>query len=247
MLESVNFLGLKVTKTDPTQLIDFITQNKSKNLLINYLNVYGFNLAYENQDFKKVLNQSNILFCDGFGIKLVAKMLGKQIGSRMTPPDWIDDLFAKGSLNGNKFFFLGDEAHVVSSFKSAVMDAHPNVEVAGFHHGFFLDSKEQEEEVLDLMKSADPSIVLVGLGMPRQEMWASLRSQEFSHVTFISVGALFRWYSNIDKRAPSWVTSSGLEWLARLIYQPNKVWKRYVFGIPLFFYRVLKSILLRRK
>lgn len=236
-------LGVKIDVIELKELLDLIVQFcngvKDKVWLVNNVNIHALNIAYKDKDFKEILNNSDVVFCDGYGVVLAAKILKQLIGQRMTPPDWIDDLFQVLTEHEKAVFFLGDEEKVVYKFTKRVKKKLPSLKIAGFHHGFFNTQDHENSEVIDKINNSKADVLLIGMGMPLQEKWAYENRTRLSVKAIISIGALFRWYSGVEKRAPSWLTNNGLEWLGRLVIQPKKIWKRYIVGNPLFFYRVV--------
>ncbi|WP_168432889.1 WecB/TagA/CpsF family glycosyltransferase [Pontiella sulfatireligans] len=207
--------------------------------LVNNVNVHACNLAYEQPVFHSILNASEIVFCDGFGVKLGAWMMGKKLGQRMTPPDWIDELFLLCAEKGYSVFFVGDTKEVVERFAGQVQQRHPELKIAGWHHGFFECHGSESDGVVDMVSDSGADIIITGMGMPRQELWAWEAKSKVNKGVFIATGALFRWYTGIEQRAQKWVTDCGLEWLARLVTHPRTLFQRYVVGIPLFFFRIV--------
>jgi N-acetylglucosaminyldiphosphoundecaprenol N-acetyl-beta-D-mannosaminyltransferase len=117
--------------------------------------------------------------------------------------------------------------------------------IVGSHHGFFQKKGLENDSVISKINAVAPDILLVGMGMPTQEFWIDDNIDRLNAKTYIPVGAAFRWYSGIDKRAPKWVTDYGFEWLARFISHPNKFFERYGVGNPLCFIRIFKTELLK--
>jgi len=138
--------------------------------------------------------------------------------------------------NGFSVYFLGDTEEVVGGFAQQVQANHPELTIAGWHHGFF---DPDSVDVVEAVATAGADIVITGMGMPRQEFWAFNVKDKIGKGVFIATGALFRWYTGIDRRAPKWVTECGLEWLARLVKNPTRHFRRYGIGIPRFYWRVL--------
>lgn len=234
-------LGIDISVVDLPDLLRAIDGLAQRNRpgLVNNVNVHACNLAIEQPAFRDVLNASEVVFCDGFGVKLAGWVTGNRLGQRMTPPDWIDDLFSLCARKGYRVYFLGDTEEVVGRFATTAQANHPGLDVAGWHHGFYDVQGLENKEVVAAIDGSGADIVITGMGMPRQELWAWAAKPHLQKGVIIAAGALFRWYTGIEKRAPKWMTDRGLEWLARLVAQPRRHFKRYVVGVPLFFWRVL--------
>lgn len=242
-MDSVSILGVAVQVIDREQLLaelDHLAEKRTT-ALVNNVNVHACNLAVRDPFFRSILNASDIVFCDGFGVKLAARLLGHSLGERMTPPDWIDDLFALCAQKGYSVAFVGDAPEVVERFAGVARVRHPGLRIAGFHHGFLDEGEKGRQRMKAVLREWDADVILTGMGMPRQEKWAWGIRDQLEHGVFIATGALFRWYSGTEKRAPGWVTNSGFEWLARWVTSPRRHFRRYVIGLPLFFLRILKQ------
>ncbi len=242
-MDKVNILGIPVDVIDRPQLLAMVGQlvETKRPALVNNVNAHACNLACADPDFMKILNASDVVFCDGFGVKLAARLLGKTLGDRMTPPDWIDDLFRFCIKKHYCVYFIGDTRDVVFRFKDAVHKKYPHLRILGCHDGFFDMEQDGALRILNDINRLKPDIILTGMGMPRQEKWAWQAKGRLGQGTIIATGALFRWCTGVERRAPDWMTQHGLEWLARLAMAPRKHFKRYVIGLPLFLLRILKQ------
>lgn len=107
------------------------------------------------------------------------------------------------------------------------------------HDGYFPPS--QEQEIVDRIAALRPDVLLVAMGVPRQELWIE-RHIDARHCTLpIAVGALLDFLSGAVPRAPLWMRRLRLEWLFRLAVEPGRLWRRYVVGNPLFLLRVVRQ------
>jgi N-acetylglucosaminyldiphosphoundecaprenol N-acetyl-beta-D-mannosaminyltransferase len=242
-MDKINILGIQVDVIDQPQLLAEIDRLAAaqRPALINNVNVNACNIAYADPEFREILNGSEVVFCDGFGVKVGARLLGKTLGQRMTPPDWIDDLFKLCVRRRYCLYFLGDTDEVVSRFALQVKEKYPALRVVGQHEGFFALDGDANSRLMNEIQRLGPDIILTGMGMPRQEKWAWQAKQRLGKGVVIATGALFRWHTGYELRAPRWMTQYGMEWLARLATSPRKHFKRYVIGLPLFFFRILKQ------
>ncbi|MBN1780051.1 WecB/TagA/CpsF family glycosyltransferase [bacterium] len=244
MSKNNTLFKIKLSVINVQRLVEAIVSSISKSnklLIVNYLNVHGVILARKNSQFRGALNQSDIVFCDGFGVKLAAKILGTDVGDRMTPPDWIDDLFKVAEHNSFRLYFVGDEDAVIIKFIDILKEKFPNIVIAGFHHGFFHDDINVCDWVVQDIASKKIDILIVGMGMPVQEIWIDKYKLKLNAKVILTVGALYRWYSQTEIRGAKLLTDNGFEWLTRLIMYPQKVWKRYMFELPQFIILVINE------
>lgn len=247
-MEEVRVLGLKMHKINVSQLLDrIVTAVKTdQKLRIFHLNVHSFNIAFKDSCFKQVINEADLVFCDGFGVKIGAKILGWSIGQRMTPPDWIDDLCKTLVDQNYSMYLLGDEVGVAEKCAAMLIEKHPGLKVKGTYHGFFNKEGEQNDQVIKIINQSQPDVLLVGFGMPLQEKWISENYSQIDANIFLSVGAMFRWVAKVEKRAPSVLASNGFEGVWRLFVQPKKVWKRYLIEVPYFFYKIISTAISKK-
>ncbi len=217
-----------------------VVQNQSK-AIIAYINVHAVNMANELSWFKDFINQSQVVFCDGFGIKWAAKFLhGKEL-QRFTPPDWFGRLAGMCAEQGMSMFLLGTRPEVIEKAAAVLKASYPQLKIAGVHHGFFDKTllSSENQAVLAEINSLQPDILVVGFGMPAQEKWILDNWSQLKVKVVIPVGAFFDYLAGDVVRAPRWMTDHGLEWLGRLLIEPRRLWKRYVIGNPLFIWRVI--------
>jgi len=248
-IPKVRFMGIDISVADPTRLLDFVVRRarRQEKALVNNVNIHAMNVANADPLFASILNNSDVVFCDGYGVKLAALLSGVKLGERMTPPDWIDPLFEACERHSLSLYVLGDEPTVAKRFVDESSRRFPSLVVAGYHHGFFDLESEENDRVVQEISDSSADIVLAGMGMPRQEMWGFKAKSRLSKGVIIAVGALFRWYTGTSRRSPKWMTDHGLEWLGRLVQEPERVWKRYLAGNPAFFLRVLKANITARR
>lgn len=239
----INVLGVRINPIVRSDLLECLELwgLDSEQRTILYANVHGVNLAQSLPDFRDILNSADLLFCDGVGLRLGARLLGDSLPERMSHPDWIDDFGIRAASRKLRVFALGDEPGVASAFLNMFCERHPGVVGAGSHHGFFDRSGPTNDSIVESINASGAHVLMVGLGMPTQERWIRDNAHKLSPRLLVTVGAMYRWYTGVDRRAPRWVTDNGLEWLSRLARNPRKLFRRYAIGNPLFVVRVLRS------
>lgn len=239
----VTILGVTVDSLPLDKTLETMQRTiaNEQRAIMTYVNVHAMNMAYEKPRFRHFLNNAALTFCDGQGVRLGAKLLGKEIDYRYTPPDWIDDLCALCVEQGYSLYLLGAEGDVTERAATMLQEKHPGLQIAGTYHGYFDKQKDSAESqaIVERVNAANPDILLLGFGMPKQEYWLEDHWEALTVRVAMPVGAMFDYVVGDVYRAPRWVTDNGFEWLARLVVEPRRLWKRYVVGNPLFIWRVL--------
>jgi N-acetylglucosaminyldiphosphoundecaprenol N-acetyl-beta-D-mannosaminyltransferase len=231
-----------VTVSELHALIGTYVQRRQKALILN-ANAHCLNLAYERQWLRRFLNNAEIVFCDGAGVILAARILGFRIPERITYAEWIWPLAGFAAPRGITFFFLGARPGVAVKAAARLRERYPALRVIGTHHGFFDKEPNSLENVgvVQRINALRPNILVVGFGMPRQERWLMENWPDIEANIALTGGGVFDYVSGELKRAPLWMTEHGLEWLGRLVIEPRRLWMRYLIGNPLFLLRVLRQ------
>ena len=232
---TVRIGSVKVTDTTAPELIELIAaaMHAGYGLRLCYANAHAVRLAAEDPAFARDLARADVTFCDGVGVKLAARILGAPLRASLTPPQWIGPLIERLGSRA-RLYLVGDEADVVAAAADRLRQQYPDCAVIGAHHGFFRTPGPEHQQLLAEIARAGPSIVLVGMGMPRQERWANLVADQAPQAVVIAVGALFRRLIGLESRPPRWISASGFEWLVRLSRHPVAMFDRYVIGLPRF-------------
>lgn len=202
------------------------------------LNIHAANLAWTDPEFREILNQADQVFVDGAGILLGAKIMGWELGERLTPADWVDDLLLVCSKESWPVFWLGDTDEVGAAFEHKLKTKFPDLLFAGRHHGFFDRKGRDNEQVLQMINDSGAKVLMVGMSMPIQEKWLHDNRHHLKPALRLAFGGLARIVTGHIPRGPRWMTDNGLEWLYRLAMQPGYTWRRYILGNPLFFLRL---------
>lgn len=244
-MQTFRILGTKVDSITVVDLHKRISEyiERGEKAIIANVNVQALNLSYSNYWFREFLNNSAIVFCDGAGVILAARILGHYIPERITYADWMWALAKYCEIQNYSLFFLGSKELIAQKAANQLHQKYPELRIVGVHHGYFNKTVEsnENESVINIINNVKPDILVVGFGMPLQEQWI-LENWNKLHVKIgFTGGAVFDYISGELKRGPKWMTNHGLEWLARLIIEPRRLWKRYLLGNPIFFWRILKQ------
>ena len=243
-MQKINILNINILKIKLEGLlaliVDAVKSNQATVLL--YGNIHTFNLAYKTPWLQDFLNQSTV-FCDGVGVQWGAKLLGEELPERFTPPDWFPNLCELCVEHDFSLYLIGTKPGITEKVAQIYQEKYPKLKIVGTGHGYFNKDKNSAEnqQVLDKINQANPDILVIGFGMPVQEKWLIDNLPDMNAKVYLTVGAMFDFLAGETQRGPKWMTDNGLEWLSRLFIEPKRLWKRYLIGNPLFFWRILKQ------
>lgn len=211
--------------------------------LISHVNITGLNMAYEQPWLRDFYNHCDLIYCDGMGVQLAARYLGRLLPERFTLADWIWQLARLAVERQFSLYLLGNPPGVVERAAQKLLISCPGLQIAGAQHGFFDKSPGQAENeaVIEAINACRPNVLLVGFGMPIQEQWLNENWPRLKVNVAITCGALFEYLAGDIPRGPQWMTQNYLEWLARVLISPRRYAMRYLRDIPLFMYRLAKQ------
>lgn len=222
---------------------DALSSNTSRTVF--YANSYAVTLAEADASFAAAMRQADAVFCDGFGVYIASRVLGDSVPERFAWPDWIERLGQACRDKGASLFFLGAKQGVAAEAALKLEASVPGLKVHS-HHGHFQKDDGSSREVIDIVNRSGASVLLVGFGMPLQELWITRHRADLKPLVVFSVGALFDYAAGNVMRGPRWLTQHGFEWMTRLVIEPRRLWRRYLIGLPEFGLLVLRQRLASR-
>ncbi|MGN0134648.1 MAG: WecB/TagA/CpsF family glycosyltransferase [Anaerotignum sp.] len=193
--------------------------------------------AQKDKELMNILHEADMVIPDGIGVVWASKYSEIRLKERVAGYDLTQNLMAELAATGETFYFFGGAPGVASAAARMMMKKYPGLKVVGVHNGYF-DEKEEKKIIQDI-KTKSPSILLVGLGAPKQEKWIYDNIRLVGAKVAIGVGGSFDVMAGNVKRAPKIFQKLGLEWFHRLITQPTR-WRR-MMRLPKFALTVLKT------
>ncbi len=238
MTDRINILGVGVDGCTWSELVERVAalvQGAGK-ATVAYANIHVLNTAVTDAALRGFLNAADVCYCDGAGVRLGANVLGEQIRERMTGADWIYDLGREAQGRGWRLFWLGSEPGVTEAAARVLMEQNPGLHIDS-DHGYHDKTGAPNDALIARINAAHPHIVLVGMGTPVQEAWVAANRARIDAPVVWVLGATADFVSGKVSRGPA-VLYNNQEWLARLLTEPRRLWRRYLIGNTVFLGRV---------
>ena len=201
---------------------------------------------------RALARQADIAIADGMPLIWFSRLAGRALPERVAGSSLVWTLAGASSITGFSTFLLGGEPGVADRAGQVLSAEFPGLRVVGSccpPYGFETDDAELEA-IREQLRAAQPDIVFVALGFPKQEQLISLMRSELPSSWFLGIGAGLDFVAGQRSRAPKWMQRSGLEWLHRLLLEPRRLFRRYVLqDIPFVVPMLLRAALvgLRRR
>ena len=216
----------------------------------NYINVCSVQTvldSYDSAELSHILNSSGMSVPDGMPLVWLGKLSGTPV-DRIYGPDLVLALCDRGQKLGYRHFFYGGAPGIADRMSENLRRRYPALKIVGTCAPPFRDLTPQEEmETAQMINQTRPDIVWVGLGTPKQDFWMARMRPFLEAPVLIAVGAAFDLHSGRIRQAPHWMRHAGLEWLFRLMMEPRRLWRRYLFGNPRFIYLIFKQLSSKRQ
>lgn len=187
--------------------------------------------------FRSLVASSTLNVPDGMPLVWASRMKGQPLRERVNGTDLMVDVCKAAAEAGRSVFFLGGNAGSAEMAAAALKDDFPQLEIAGCYCPEFGFEKDIDNvsEIAEILATAKPDIVFVGLGSPKQDVIINMLRLKIPNVWWVGVGISFSFLGGELPRAPNWAKNNGLEWLYRLVSEPRRLAKRYLLqGIPFF-------------
>lgn len=204
-------------------------------------NVHSVVTTTQDVEFKVAVNNADMATADGAPIAWTLRRLGFPSQERINGPDLMMKYLEQAERLGQTVFFYGSTDTTLAQLRTALSARFPRLRIGGTYSPPFRPlTKQEDEEVVELINASGANVVFVGLGCPKQEIWMAEHRGRINAV-MVGVGAAFDYHSGVLKRAPLWWQQHGLEWLYRLALEPRRLFKRYLVTNTLFVIGLLRQ------
>lgn len=242
----IGLLGAMIDNLNMKETVDqiaaFIREGKKPRQVIT-LNPEYLYRAQNEAELMRLANEADLVTPDGAGIVWASRVAGTPVQERVTGIDLMLHLLPVAEKEGWGVFLLGSAPGVADEAGQKLKEQYPALKIVGTHHGYF--TEEQAGEIVSQIKDARPDLLFVALGMPRQEQWIDKYKEEMGVPVSMGVGGSLDVIAGRVQRVSPWLQKLQLEWLGRLIREPQR-WRRQLV-LPRFAALVLKTYVFKMK
>lgn len=232
-----NILGIKIDAVDYDAAIDRIENaaRERKPLATSALAVHGVMTGVLDSAHRYRLNHFGLVVPDGQPVRWALNLMhGAKLPDRVYGPNLMLKTCERAAQTGIPIFLFGGTQELLDALRSNLLARYPQLKIAGMRASKFRRlSNDERDEAVQEIRNSGAAITFVGLGCPRQEVWAFEFCEALS-MPVIAVGAAFNFHAGQLSQAPRLLQNWGLEWFYRLLREPRRLWRRYVLLNPLY-------------
>ncbi len=240
-----NVLGVGVSAIDMAQALHeidrWIAARDQRYMCVT--TVHSIMECQQDHELRQIFSNAGLVTPDGMPLVWLSRLAGHRHVARVYGPDLMLALCERSLTKGYRHYFYGGRPGVPELLTEKLRSRFPGLQVTGLCAPPFRALNPQEsDEVVETINQAQPDIVWVGLGAPKQERWMAANVGRLEAPALIGVGADFDFHAVLNPLAPLSMQRCGLEWLFRLATEPTRLWKRYLVYNPLFITYVLLQL-----
>ena len=230
---SYHLLGLRVDAMTLTDLQAVAAEaiEVSRQCLIANHNLHSAYLYHHDPRMPEFYGRAQYVQIDGMPLILLGKLRGYPLGTehRLGAVDWLPRLTAEAARRGWRVFHLGSEPGVAERGADILRRRFPGLQIATAHGYFDADPEgEENRKLLERINAYGPNVLVVGMGMPRQEHWILDNIDRIEADVILHAGAYMDFVAGAAPTPPRWMGPLFLEWLYRLYNEPRRLWRRYL-------------------
>ena len=233
-MPKMKILGISMDVVSMTETVDLISSRVAAHRFTQHVVVNVAKIVNMQNDFvlKQSVESCDIINIDGMGVVWGARFLGYNISERVSGIDLFHSLLEMSAVKGFPVFLLGAKEGIVVETKRRIENLYPGLVVAGYYHGYFWDD---EQAVVNKISQSGARLLFVAITSPKKENFINKWRDQLGVDFVMGVGGTFDVVAGKVKRAPLWMQKYGLEWFYRVLQEPRRMWKRYLFTNTKFF------------
>lgn len=246
----MNLLGVQIDAVDYEAAIHRVIQGAKdeRGMACTALAVHGVMTGVSDPEHSYRLNQFDLIVPDGMPVRWGLNLLhGAKLPDRVYGPTLTLKICERAAQEGLPIYFYGSRQEVLDKLIVNLKEKYPSIQIAGASPSRFRTlTAEEKEEVATMIKDSGAKLAFVGLGCPRQEVWA-YEMREAIGMPLVAVGAAFDFHAGTLPQAPPRMQNMGLEWFYRLVQEPKRLWRRYLILNPIYLSLLASQLLKIRK
>jgi N-acetylglucosaminyldiphosphoundecaprenol N-acetyl-beta-D-mannosaminyltransferase len=246
--KKLSLFGIRISATTYEESAKMILDAAENRIsaIVDHMPVHGLMEADRNAAFRAMINRFDIVAPDGQPVRWVLNWLYKAgLADRVYGPELMMHLCRGASRRGIKIYLYGSTPEVVGNLRHNLIKKYSALSIAGWESPPYRNLLPEEDvAVVDRINDSGAGIIFVGLGCPKQEIFAFEHRDRFKAVQ-VCVGAAFDFHAGNKKMAPGWMQRNSLEWLFRLLQEPKRLWRRYLYTNIKFVRKVFPHLLNR--
>ncbi|WKZ34317.1 MAG: WecB/TagA/CpsF family glycosyltransferase [Anaerolineales bacterium] len=208
-----------------------------------FANVHVLMEAYDSSDFSKIINGADLVLPDGMPLVWMMRLKGARSQQRVYGPTLMLQVLESAARENIPVGFYGGTPEVLNALVVRMKARCTGLDVVYSYSPPFRElSQREEDEIVLSIDQSGARILFIGLGCPRQEIWMA-RHRGRINAVMLGVGAAFDFHSGFKPQAPLWTQNIGLEWLFRLLTEPRRLWRRYLYHNSRFIFLAIADLL----
>ena len=232
-----SILGVLVDAVDYEAVVEQIINaaGQSRGFAVSTTAVHGVMEGVLSREHKFRLNHLDLVTPDGQPVRWALRILhGIDLSDRVYGPNLTMRLCERAEKENIGLYFYGNTNEVLWALRKNLQRRFPRIRISGIEPSRFrVLSHQEQDSVIKRIRESGASLVFVGLGCPRQEVWA-YEYRDLLSLPIVAVGGAFGVLAGEVRQAPKWMQARGLEWLFRLSSEPRRLWRRYIFLNPIY-------------
>ncbi len=234
--EKTSVVGTPISMTSYDEVMSILRAPPSDRArTIAVCAVHSVMTARKDPEFREAIHSADIATPDGVPVVWGIRWTANPNQQRVYGPELMRRTLTSDSPEYRHYLF-GSTPETIDLLQSRIAEFAPSTTIVGVESPPFRPPTPSEEEAtLDRIRQSGATVVWVGLGVPKQDVWIHRAAPLLHGVTLVGVGAAFDFLAETKAQAPAWVQRSGLEWLFRLFHEPRRLWRRYLWNNPAYF------------
>jgi N-acetylglucosaminyldiphosphoundecaprenol N-acetyl-beta-D-mannosaminyltransferase len=234
--------GIRVHKLSQEETLQRITAliEQGGSHYMTVVNAAKIVSAQSDEVLRDILQRADLVTADGMSVVWASRLLGEPLSERVTGIDLCERLIVAAAERRWSVYFFGAREETLLKVLEVFKERFPTLRVAGFRNGYF--TAQENQAIVEEIRRSRADLLFVAMGSPAQEKWIAANMGQTGVPFALGVGGSFDHLAGFVRRAPRWMQQAGLEWLHRLLLEPQRLWRRYLIGNTRFIWLVGKQL-----